>query len=156
VVDKNAPPTIYRNNFGEPTVEVHSVRTALRRDSRGQTVTDIVIEVTQRRRGYFEEQAQKAADATGKRFPANKDGDFKFRAGCTIVIDGTKNTFRHIIRTPGTVEDDKELAIVRAFLTGEAEASANSFNGRRQRSLTEPRVRSFDEPFAMLHRHSED
>ena len=119
-------------------------------------MTDIVIEVTQRRRGYFEAQAQKAADAPGKRLPANKDGDFKFRAGCTIVIDGTKNTFRHIIRTPGTVEDDKELAIVRAFLTGEAEADSNAFDGRRQRSLTEPRVRGFDEPFAMLHRHSED
>jgi hypothetical protein len=155
VVDKNAPPTVYRNRFGAPTVEVHSVRTALRRDSRGQTVTDIVIEVTQRRRGYFDPQAQKAKDAA-KPLPSSKDGDFKFRAGCTIVIDGTKNTFRHIIRTPGKVDDDKELGFVRAFLTGEAEADANSFDGRRQRSLSEPRVRGLDEPFAMLHRHSED
>jgi hypothetical protein len=156
VTDKKAPPTVYRNMFGVPTVEVHSVRTALRRDSRGQTVTDIVIEATQRRRGYFDAQAQKVADARTKPIPLGEDGDFKFRAGCTIVIDGAKNTFRHIIRTPGTVEDDKELAIVRAFLAGEAEADANSFDGRRQRSLTEPRARGFDEPFAMLHRHPED
>jgi hypothetical protein len=156
VVDKGAPPTIYRNKFGEPTVEVHSVRTALRRDSRGQTVTDIVIEVTQRRRGFFDEKEQKAADAQTKPFPANKDGDFKYRAGCTIVIDSTKNTFRHIIRTPGTVDDEKELAIVRGFLTGEGDADSNSFDGRRQRSLKEPRAKGFDEPFAILHRHSED
>jgi hypothetical protein len=155
VVDENAPPTIYRKDFG-PTVEVHSVRTALRRDSRGQTVTDIVIEVTQQRRGYFDAQAQKAADARTTPFPEHKDGDFKFRAGSTVVIDATKNTFRHIIRTPGTVEDDKELALVRAFLTGEAETDSNAFDGRRQRSLAEPRVRRFEEPFAMLHRHSED
>jgi hypothetical protein len=156
VVDPNARPTIYRNDSGVPTVEVHSVRTALRRDSRGQTVTDIVVEVTQRRRGYFDQQAQRSADARTIPFPASKNGDFKFRAGCTIVIDGTKNTFRHIIRTPGTVEDDKELDFVRAFLTGEADADVNSFDGRRQRSLAEPRVRGFNEPFAMLHRHSED
>jgi len=156
VVDRNARPTIYRNRFGVPTVEVHSVRTALRRDSRGQTVTDIVIEATQRRRGYFSEQAQKDADARTKPFPENEDGDFKCRAGCTIIIDGTKNTFRHIIGTSGTIEDDKALAIVRAYLTGEAEADSNSFDGRRQRSLAERRARGFDEPFAMLHRHSED
>jgi hypothetical protein len=156
VTNPKARPTIYRNAFGTPTVEVHSVRTALRRDSRGQTVTDIVVEVTQRRRGYFSEEKQQQMDALTTPIRHDADGDFKFRSGCTIIIDGTRNTFRHIIRTPGTAEDDEELGFVRAYLTGEAEADANSFDGRRQRSLTEPRVRGLDEPFAMLHRHSED
>jgi len=155
VVDKNAPPTVYRNKAGYPTVEVHSVRTALRRDSRGQTMTDIVVEVTQRRRGYFTKEAQQAVDA--KTGPANGDiGDFKFRSGCTIIIDSTTKTFRHIIRTPGTIVDEDELALVRNFLTGETDGGVDSFDGRRQPSLTEPRVQGFDEPFALLHRHSED
>ena len=136
-------------------MEVHSVRTALRRDSRGQTMTDIVVEVTQRRRGYFTKEAQQAADA--KTGPANGDiGDFKFRSGCTIIIDSTTKTFRHIIRTPGTIVDEDELALVRNFLTGETDGGVDSFDGRRQPSLTEPRVQGFDEPFALLHRHSED
>ena len=58
VLDADAPKTIYRNRSDLPTVEVHSVRTALRRDARGATVTDIVVEVTQRRRGYFEQADQ--------------------------------------------------------------------------------------------------
>ncbi|MBR0870562.1 hypothetical protein JQ633_09345 [Bradyrhizobium tropiciagri] len=155
VIDEDAPKTVYRNAFGEPTIEVHSVRTALRRDSRGQTVTDIVVEATQRRRGYFEAQQQKDKDESKKPIGQREDGDFKFRAGCTIIIDGTKNTFRHIIRTPGRIDDDGELEIVRAYLTGEAEDDQNAFDGRRQRSLSEPRA-ACDEPFAILHRHHED
>ena len=100
--------TIYRNDWGDPSVEVHSVRTALRRDSRGAIQTDLVIEVTQRRRGYFEPDEQDSADR-GPAFDPEQDGDFKFRAGCTIVIDTTRNAFRHVIQTPGTVADDDEL-----------------------------------------------
>jgi hypothetical protein len=95
-------------------------------------------------------------DSSEKPIPSRKDGDFKFRAGCTIIIDGAKNTFRHIIRTHGSIADNDELEFVRKYLTGEADADINSFDGRRQRSLAEPRSRGFDEPFALLHRHSED
>jgi hypothetical protein len=156
VADRNAPPTIYRDAFGTPSIEVHSVRTALRRDSRGQTVTDIVVEVTQRRRGYFEKDAQAQMDKAKKPIARSRDGDFKFRAGCTIIIDATRNTFRHIIRTPGTIRNDEELRFVREYLTGETDSDGNSFDGRRQRSLTEPRSKTINEPFAMLHRHSGD
>ena len=41
-------------------VEVHSVRTALRRTAEGSTVTDLVVEITQRRRGYFDKDEQNA------------------------------------------------------------------------------------------------
>jgi hypothetical protein len=156
VLDRNAPKTVYRSKFGVPTVEVHSVRTALRRDSRGATVTDLVVEVTQRRRGYFSKDDQVKADARGKHFPEDEDGDFKFRAGCTVVIDTTKNVFRHIIRTPGTVSSNRELDRVRDFLTGEADSGSSAFDGARRRSLKEPHVGGYDEPFALLHRHSED
>ena len=156
VVDKNAPKTVYRDKFGTPTVEIHSVRTALRRDARGATVTDLVVEVTQRRRGYFSEEDQKKADARKTDFSGKEDGDFKFRAGCTIVIDTTKNVFRHIIRTPGTIADDGELALVRKFRAGETDGGSNAFDGQRRASLQEARLRGYDEPFALLHRRSED
>ena len=55
--------TIYRNDWGDPSVEVHSVRTALRRNLRGAIQTDLVIEVTQRRRGYFESDEQDGAES---------------------------------------------------------------------------------------------
>jgi hypothetical protein len=156
VVDPADPRrTIYRNRRGEPTVEIHSVRTALRRDSRGSIETDLVVEITQRRRGYFDRAEQAAAEAR----PAAGEGersDFKFRAGCTIVIDTTKNQFRHIIRTPGPVNDDDELERVRRFLTGEAGAETNAFDGVRTLSLRDRESGRRNEPFALLHRHAED
>jgi hypothetical protein len=147
--------TIYRNEWGEPTVEVHSVRSALRRDSRGAVMTDLVVEITQRRRGYFDPDEQREKDEGAPLGPEDK-GDFKFRAGCTIVIDTTRNIFRHIIRTHGTVGDEGELDLVRRLLTGDADASTNAFDGLRALSLREPRAGMLREPFALLHQQAED
>jgi hypothetical protein len=159
VVDPAEPrQTIYRNRSGEPTVEIHSVRTALRRDARGAIETDLVVEITQRRRGYFDPAEQEAAD-TQPAAGGDERADFKFRAGCTIVIDTTRNAFRHIIRTPGTpgtVSDDIELDRVRRYLTGEAGAETNAFDGVRALSLRERSAGTRNEPFALLHRHVED
>jgi hypothetical protein len=146
--------TIYRRD-GRPSVEVHSVRTALRRDARGSTVTDLVIEVTQRRRGYFDEKEQMRQDSLPVQPTQSERPDFKFRAGCTIVIDTTRSVFRHIIRSPGSVDDDGELERVRQFLTGDPGPGTNAFDGMRTPSLREPKNRGLDEPFALLHRHVE-
>ena len=153
--DDKAPRTVYRGASGEPTVEIHSVRTALRRDTRGTMVTDLVVEITQRRRGYFDPDEQERTDAkagTG----CEDNEDFKFRAGCTIIIDITNGTIRYIIRTPGTVANDDELKRVRKFLTGEGDAGTNAFDGIRTLSRRERRYGVPSEPFAMLHRDSED
>jgi hypothetical protein len=147
--------TIYRKD-GKPTVEVHSVRTALRRDARGAIMKDLVIEALQRRRGYFSEDEQKKADARHHDFDHDEDGDFKYRAGCTIVIDTTKHEFRYIIPTPGDVENNNQLRRVREFLTGDAGPDTNAFDGERTRSLHETGYRGLDEPFALLHRHMEE
>jgi len=120
VIGKDAPPTVYRNKAGKPTVEIHSVRTALRRDARGSIVTDLVVEITQRRRGYFKKEDQEAADKLRKQFRPNEKGDFKYRSGCTIIIDTKENVFRHIIRTHRAIDDDDELEHIRQFLTGDA------------------------------------
>lgn len=148
--------TIYRRD-GKPTVEVHSVRTAIRRDARGSIAKDLVIELTQRRRGYFDEAEQEKTDARSEDLDSNEDGDFKYRAGCTIVIDTTKKIFRYIITTPGTIESNAQLGRIRTFLTGDADASVNAFDGVRTQKLHEAGYGRYGaEPFALLHRHAEE
>ena len=42
--------------------------------------------------------------------------DFKYRAGCTLLIDPEEMQIRRVIRTPGTVADDDELDRMRRYL----------------------------------------
>lgn len=149
VLDPDAAPSIYRTRDGFPSVEVHSVRPAIRRTLSGEFRTDLVVEITQRRRGYFDPEEQKAVD-TGKRKPS-KDGDFKYRAGCTILIDPVKQEIRRVIRTPGTVADDRQLERVRRFLTGEFDTGGNAFDAGQPNSLRVASLRAAKEPFAFLH-----
>jgi hypothetical protein len=150
VLDEDGPPaTVYRSRrSNRVAVEVHSVRRAMRRGPRGETVSDLVVEITQRRRGYFDPDEQKAKDkAAPDSFAADEKVDFKYRAGCTLLIDARTMQVRRVIRTRGTISDDDELARVRRFLT-EGSEPVNAF-ARARDSL---RAR---EPFALLHRHGE-
>jgi hypothetical protein len=152
--DEEAPRTVYRNRFGAPTVEVHSVRTALRRSARGTLLTDLVVEIAQRRRGYFDPERQAREDGPGAPIPRDEDGDFKYRAGCTLLVDPATMTVRRVIRTAGTIADRDELDRVRDFLTGEATAGGNAFEGGLPAGLRGACARR--EPFALLHRRPED
>ena len=72
VIDRReAPPTVSRGKDGGPAVEIHAVRPAIRRTARGMTSTDLVIEITQRRDGYFDKEEQ----AEDGRLPANGRGE---------------------------------------------------------------------------------
>ncbi|HET9659986.1 MAG TPA: hypothetical protein VFP05_06615, partial [Thermomicrobiales bacterium] len=158
-VDAEAPPTVYRSG-NEPAVEVHSVRPALRRTLDGGIRTDLVMEMTQRRRGYFDPEEQKARDDPAN--PMSKEAaapDFIFRAGCTALIDPTTGTVRRVIRTRGAISDDSALERMRRFLTGDSDVPGepamagvvgDAYTAGIARSLRAPaRV---TEPFAMLHR----
>jgi hypothetical protein len=147
VVDEPAPPTVYRSrSTTQPAVEVHSVRTALRRSARGATVTDLVVEITQRRRGYFDAGKQKREDANG--VDPVTGGDFLYRAGCTLLIDPVTMGVRRVIRTAGTVNDDAQLGRVRRFLTEGGLQPDNAF------WLARDAIHAL-EPFALLHQYSE-
>lgn len=147
VVDETAPPTVWRSSSTkQPSVEVHAIRTAARRSPRGAMVTDLVVEITQRRRGYFDAEKQRSFDASTEQ--AKEEPDFRYRAGCTLLIDPATKTIRRVIRTAGTVADDGELARVRAFLSGADAEPGNAFWPARQSLNTK-------EPFALLHRHEE-
>jgi hypothetical protein len=147
-----APATVYRKN-GRPTVEVHAVRPAVRRTERGSTRTDLVVEITQRRRGYFDPERQRQKDA---KVGSGERGDFTYRAGCTIILDPATQDVRRVIRTPGTVADDGELERVRRFLCGESGVSGNAFDAGIEESLSAPLRHVRNEPFALLHQEMEE
>jgi hypothetical protein len=139
--------TIFRSPTtpGALAVEVHSVRTALRRTVRGATVSDLVVEITQRRRGYFDAAKQAAMDKGAGQPPDN--GDFRYRAGCTLLIDPQTMTVRRVIKTAGDIADNGQLDRVRRFLAGDLVPN-NAFE--RARAAMTAR-----EPFALLHRDGE-
>lgn len=152
--DLDAYPTVYRKH-GRPTVEIHSVRPAIRRTIHGSVRTDLVIEVTQRRRGYFDRREQEEQDSPGNVIDEDVDGDFKFRAGCTILIAPDTQEIRRVIRTFGTVNDNGELERVRKFLTGESGVTGNAFDAGLALSLSAASSSDRDEPFALLHEFEE-
>jgi hypothetical protein len=139
------PPTVFRSRTmaGEVAVEVHSVRSAIRRTPRGASVTDLVVEITQRRRGYFDRDKQKAMDTEGALPGPNDKEDFIYRAGCTLLIDPIEKKMRRVIRTPGTIADDAQLERVRLFLS-EGLTPGNAFDSPKD-------VFNSREPFALLH-----
>jgi hypothetical protein len=143
------PPTVYRmRRDGDVATEVHSVRTSVRRGARGGTVTDLVVEITQRRRGYFDPQVQLEKDHPGDVAPLGK-GDFTYRSGCTLILNPATRELRRVIRTAGTISDDAALERVRKYLVEGGLPPSNALSGLRNQ-LESP------EPFALLHRHVED
>ncbi len=147
------PPTVYSKDYGgglEPTIEVHSVRPAIRRTAYGGPRTHLVVEITQRRRGYFDRKKQRAID--GGEIPLENDKpDFKYRAGCTLLIDPSSQQVRRVMRTVGDVADDKQLERVRRFRLGEGNATANAFDAGVADRFGVQRHGMRSEPFALLH-----
>ncbi len=117
VIDEaEAPATVSRSRRGGPGVEIHAVRPAIRRTATGMTSTDLVIEITQRRDGYFDPKEQERVDGLPP-VPTRvrSKPDFRYRAGATILIDPTTREVRRVIRTPGTIADNGELDRSPAF-----------------------------------------
>ncbi|PWR21008.1 hypothetical protein [Zavarzinia compransoris] len=122
-----------------PAVEVHSVRTARRAGPDGQDLRQLVITVTQRRRGFLDAavQAEQEDDPGGE-----KPGDFIFRGGATLIVDLRDGRIRYAIRK--RIDDDARLMRQRAFLDASGRMSLGftykSGDGRH------------GEPFAVAHR----
>jgi hypothetical protein len=139
-----APATIQpsRNSFGKGpdealAVEVHSVRTARRTGPDGQDLRQLIVQVTQRRRGYFDAAVQAAQDGGAAPMAA----DFWFRGGATLIIDlreGRYGTIRRVIRK--AIDDEARLVAQRRHLIG------GDFFGLTYGADNAP------EPFAVAHR----
>ncbi|MGY2733944.1 hypothetical protein [Sphingomonas sp. UYP23] len=120
------------------SVEVASVRTTRRAGPDGQDIRQLVIEVTQRRQGFFDPGIQRANDMTPPANNAHMKGDFVFRGGATMIIDLRDNKLRYVISK--RINDDARL-------------------DRQRQHLLAPEAMGFTydpaavkEPFAMLHR----
>lgn len=129
-----------------PKFEVHSARIARRQGPNGETLDQLIVQVTQRREGYFDPRKQALADAgrldakCAARFPDGwADCDFIFRGGATFHVDLRDGRLRRIIRK--RIDNDDRLAEQRAYLKGDGMARAVAMRGR-----------AVDEPFAFVHR----
>ena len=89
----------------------------------------MVVVLTQWRAGFFDKGKQKAKDQTPG--SANDpERDFKYRAGCTLLIDPQEMQIRRVIRTPGTVADEDELDRMRRLPAWRAHSSQCLCAGR--------------------------
>lgn len=155
IENTDAPPTVYRNRSGNPTLEVHSIRPiVLRMDDFGEQ-NFLIVEVLQRRRGYLDPKVQQTKDAPGTVLSAEENGDFTYRAGCTFFINPENKEIHWVIRTAGTIASDDELDRMRRYLTGDHLPNVNQFAINDPQSLGLSAKHGRDEPFALLHDQSE-
>jgi hypothetical protein len=117
---KEAPGSIRRDRDGLPVFEVHSCRPCRRIGPDQQQKTDVVVEIVQRRKAYFDVKQQQAVDDNKR---AAWDGlppqDFYFRGGCTLLIDPHAGQIRYCVRKPICEEGDPRLVRERAFRQGQ-------------------------------------
>lgn len=130
---------------GRPEIRINSVRLAYRTSRSLQSLSDLVVEFNQRRRGYLDPDVQAAVDA-GTIPPG--EPDFIFRGGATMLIDINTGRVRYV--TSKGIDSERRLNIQRQYL-GSPEASlAYTYFGN-------PRLNYFKvdgsqrEPFALLH-----
>jgi len=140
-LDSDAPGSIRRDKLGRSIFEVHSFRPCRRIGPDGQQRNDVIVEVVQRRKGFYDEDRQKKLDL-------QKDGsgyedampDFYFRGGCTLIIDPETGDVRYCIRK--SVCDDARLDRERHYRRGDL---VNQVGGAY---LSDDHVAN---PFALLH-----
>lgn len=149
VVDvSNLPKTISarRRDPNRANIEIHSVRTAMKRGPLGFPEPHIVVVVTQWRAGFFDRNTQKQRDQEPGAWDS-ENRDFKYRAGCTLLIEPEKMVIRRVIRTPGDVANDAELDRMRKYLLNDL-TPVNAF------APIATRLGDTAEPFALLHSHA--
>lgn len=124
-----------------PRLEVHSARIARRAGPDGQETHQLIIQMTQKRRGYDDPADQDKADH-GDSTVLSREPDFWFRGGATLHIDLRDGKLIRIIRKD--VCDNRRLAAQRDFRIGKTSGQPMGF-----------RVSETPEPFALLHRSLE-
>jgi hypothetical protein len=158
-IGDDAPGSIERDGEGHPRLEVTSVRPARRIGPEGHTICDLVIEMTQRRYGYYDPDEQRRADA-GDTLPS--EPDFIFRGGCTLLVDPETARVRYCIYKD--IQSSGRLERTRDYLAGHADPSlrATVFGDPRQTYYRQLVRNEADleggqmEPFALLHRSFDD
>jgi hypothetical protein len=152
---KKGKDSLYRNDKGIPTLEIYAVRPAYRIGPDMQTVTELVVEMTQRRRGYLDTAVQKKVD-NGEIDPP--EPDFIFRGGCTLLIDPAEEKVKYCIYKD--IMNDSRLNRMRNFILGsEAPPGSTSLTCNSYRDFYTHIIREDQggwrlfEPFGLLHRN---
>ncbi len=160
VLDKDTKVSFYRNKSdGIPTFEVHSVRPARRIGPNGESVNELVVEMTQRRRGYLDPDIQEQVDS-GAIDPPKPD--FIFRGGCTILVDRDTANVRYCIykrilsqarleRTRNNLSGDSNPSLRATYLGDPRSIYFQRLVSGMREGSDEARI----EPFALLHRSME-
>jgi hypothetical protein len=144
--------SVFRDPGGLPFLEVHSVRLAQRISPDNWPVTELVIEMTQRRRGYLNPEIQDEVDRGGYAPPE----DFTMRGGCTLIVDPATARVKYCIYK--AILSEARLKRTRKYLSEEEEPFLQAtFLGDPKkeyfRMLGGSRTTAWDdEPFALLHR----
>jgi hypothetical protein len=174
--EPDTPPTTVL----QPLFDVHSVRISRRVGPDGNELQQMIAQITQKRRGYFVKEDQDLADADPATLtaaekrrratlltstdtvgnPVERQPDFWFRGGATLIIDLRNGAIQHIIRQ--RIDDDDRLNEQRDFILGDDTALAmtamtNATDARWQLETSDAAaapaavVGLESEPFAFLH-----
>lgn len=121
--------------------EVHSLRPLRRIGPDGSLQTDLLVEITQRRRGYFEPGAQHPeTDYQFGRGTNVPEADFIFRGGGTLIVSMETFEVRYYIYKD--ITNEQRLQKQREFYSGNyGSIMREMYFGSRS-----------NEPFALLHR----
>ena len=141
--------SIYRDKDGVPMLEIHSVRPARRIGPNEQAFTELVIEMTQRRRGYLDVEKQTKVDK-GEIDPLKPD--FIMRGGCTLLVDPETASVKYCIYKDITSQN--RLERMRKFFTEGAGSSLRAtYFGDPYKKLISGSYEGKQaiEPFAFLH-----
>lgn len=138
----DSPRSLYWRN-GRPKVQVESVRVARRDTPDESSVTDLKVEVIQRRRGYVDPKRQLEVDESTAFLSPEDRGDFTFYGGCTLLIDPSGCQIRFAITKH--VLSKTRLNLERAFRSKDDSSLRATYFG-------DPGEGQPREPFALLHR----
>ena len=136
--DKTAK-SMRRGPDGKPIFEVHAVWPSRRVGPDGQLMTNLVVELTQERKGFRDPNRQEQSDKGLE--GSDVVADFTFRGGCTLILD--LETAMPCYFVHKNILSDSRLRLQREFLVSSDKSSLRA---------TYFGASGYDEPFAMLHR----
>lgn len=156
-LDPATAPQSIRRKEGRVVYEIHSVRVARRILADGSARADLVIEIIQGRAGYLDVARQAEVD---KGNATASDGyDFRFRGGCTLIVDVATGEVRYVIRK--RITSEARLAAQRRYIgrrqtvgsTGVTGSDHGPEEGLAKTYFEHGILDTVLEPFAMIHRH---
>ena len=146
--------SLCRDDSGLPLLEINSVRPSRRIGPEGHTIVELIMEITQSRRGYFDEDLQDKVDM-GLIEPPQPD--FIMRGGCTLLVDPSDAAVRYCIYKD--VMSPNRLKRMRKYLSQVSDMSLQAtYFADPCREYFRRLMRADEEggmalePFALLHR----